>query len=111
MSEALIKQIEEKMLTSINHLVDDFATIRTGRANPSLVDKLNIEYYLHGKSSDIALGTDNFGAGDQGIMFGYANRETENYMPFAISYSHKILQELSNRRKSNSKYKGIILYL
>ena len=45
MSEALIKQIEEKMLTSINHLVDDFATIRTGRANPSLVDKLNVEYY------------------------------------------------------------------
>tara|TARA_B110000014_G_scaffold204642_1_gene154937 strand:- start:328 stop:879 length:552 start_codon:yes stop_codon:yes gene_type:complete len=45
MSEALIKQIEEKMLTSINYLVDDFATIRTGRANPALVDKLNIEYY------------------------------------------------------------------
>jgi len=45
MSEALIKQIEEKMLTSVNYLVDDFATIRTGRANPALVDKLNIEYY------------------------------------------------------------------
>ena len=45
MSEALIKQIEEKMLTSINYLVDDFATIRTGRANPALVDNLNIEYY------------------------------------------------------------------
>ena len=45
MSEALINQIEEKMLTSINHLVDDFSTIRTGRANPSLVDKLNVEYY------------------------------------------------------------------
>ena len=45
MSEALIKQIEEKMLTSINYLIDDFATIRTGRANPALVDKLNIEYY------------------------------------------------------------------
>ena len=44
MSEALINQIEEKMLTSINHLVDDFSTIRTGRANPSLVDKLNVEY-------------------------------------------------------------------
>ena len=41
-------------------------------------DKLNIEYYLHGQSSDIALGTDSFGAGDQGIMFGYANRETED---------------------------------
>jgi len=72
-------------------------------------DKLNIEYYLHGQSSDIALGTDSFGAGDQGIMFGYANRETKEYMPFAISYAHKILQELSNRRKTHSKYKNIIL--
>ena len=72
-------------------------------------DKLNIEYYLHGQSSDIALGTDSFGAGDQGIMFGYANRETEDYMQFAISYAHKILQELSNRRKTHAQYKDIIL--
>lgn len=72
-------------------------------------DRLEIEYLLHGQSSDIALGTDNFGAGDQGIMFGFANRETEHYMPFAIAYSHKILQELSNRRKSHSQYKDIIL--
>ena len=33
------------MLTTINHLVDEFATIRTGRANPALVDKLTVEYY------------------------------------------------------------------
>ena len=45
MSEILIKDIEQKMINSINHLVDEFATIRTGRANPSLVDKLNVEYY------------------------------------------------------------------
>ena len=42
-------------------------------------------------------------------MFGYANRETEDYMPFAISYAHKILQELSNRRKTHAQYKDIIL--
>ncbi len=45
MSEILIKDIEQKMINSINHLVDEFSTIRTGRANPSLVDKLNVEYY------------------------------------------------------------------
>ena len=45
MSETLIKEVENKMLTSINHLVDEFATIRTGRANPALVDKLTVEYY------------------------------------------------------------------
>ena len=45
MSEILIKDIEQKMLNSINHLVDEFSKIRTGRANPSLVDKLNVEYY------------------------------------------------------------------
>ena len=39
MSEVLIKEVESKMLTTVNHLVDDFSTIRTGRANPSLVDK------------------------------------------------------------------------
>ena len=45
MSEALIQQVEEKMAGSINHLVDEFSSIRTGRANPALVDKLNVEYY------------------------------------------------------------------
>ena len=45
MSEILIKDIEQKMINSINHLVDEFSTIRTGRANPSIVDKLNVEYY------------------------------------------------------------------
>ena len=45
MSEILIKDVEQKMINSINHLIDEFSTIRTGRANPSLVDKLNVEYY------------------------------------------------------------------
>ena len=45
MSEVLIKEVESKMLTTVNHLVDEFSTIRTGRANPSLVDKLTVEYY------------------------------------------------------------------
>ncbi len=61
---------------------------------------LNITNLLHGQSPDIALGTDNFGAGDQGLMFGYANNETETFMPSPIYYSHQITQGLSLARKS-----------
>jgi S-adenosylmethionine synthetase len=62
---------------------------------------VEITNLLHGQSADIALGTDTFGAGDQGLMFGYATNETENYMPSAIYYSHRIVEELSRQRKEN----------
>lgn len=55
---------------------------------------------LHGQSADIALGTDNFGAGDQGLMFGYACNETSVYMPSAIYWSHRIVEGLSHARKN-----------
>lgn len=55
---------------------------------------------LHGQSADIALGTDNFGAGDQGLMFGYACNETDVHMPSAIYWSHRIVEELTILRKT-----------
>jgi len=61
---------------------------------------------LHGQSADIALGTDNFGAGDQGLMFGYACKETDNYMPSAIYWSHRIVEELTKVRKQGSTVLG-----
>ena len=55
---------------------------------------------MHGQSADIALGTDKFGAGDQGLMFGYACNETEALMPSAIYWSHRIVETLSDHRRT-----------
>ena len=67
---------------------------------------VEITNLLHGQSADIALGTDNFGAGDQGLMFGYATNETANYMPPAIYYSHKIMAYLTEMRKGGQTWLG-----
>ncbi len=61
---------------------------------------------IHEQSQDINQGVDRGkpeeqGAGDQGMMFGYATNETENYMPLALDLSHKILQELAVLRREN----------
>ncbi len=60
---------------------------------------LKIDNLIHGQSSNIAQGVDKNGAGDQGIMFGYAVKETDELMPAPIHYAHKILQKLSEVRK------------
>ncbi len=69
-------------------------------------EKLKVYNELHGQSPDIAMGTDNFGAGDQGIMFGYACDETPNYMPSAIYYSHEILKALQTARENGADWLG-----
>ena len=93
----LFQEIEEKIRIAIKKI---------GYEQPGFHwKKIKIENYLHNQSSDIALGVDQNenkeeGAGDQGLMFGYAVDETESYMPAPIYYSHLILKELSDIRHS-----------
>ena len=70
-----------------------------------------IDVLLHGQSADIAQGVDeagnkDVGAGDQGIMFGYASRETPELLPAPIYYAHKILETLTIARKANNSAAG-----
>ena len=68
---------------------------------------------IHDQSDDINQGVDKTnpeeqGAGDQGMMFGYATKETENYMPLALDLAHKILQELSYIRNNEPNLIGYL---
>ncbi len=70
-------------------------------------DLADFQYYVHEQSADIARGVDaseeaekDEGAGDQGIMFGYACRETETLMPAPIFYAHRLLHEMAKARHS-----------
>ena len=69
-------------------------------------DNLKIYNEIHSQSADIALGTDDFGAGDQGIMFGYACNDNAAYLPAPIYYAHEILKRLRDMRKDGYDYLG-----
>lgn len=64
---------------------------------------INVMSAINKQSPDIAMGVDTGGAGDQGMMFGYASNETPEYMPMALVYAHKLVKRLADIRKRSLK--------
>lgn len=90
------KQIVKNVLTEIGYTKKEYGFS---------AEEVEVEVRVQQQSSDIAMGVDakkpeDVGAGDQGIMFGYATNENEGYMPLPIAIAHKLVRVATNLRKS-----------
>ena len=103
----LSAEIKSKISPDFNKIVKD-TLLSIGYDDESKgfdANNCKIDLYIQEQSPDISMGVDQknsdvIGAGDQGLMFGYATKENDNLMPYPILLAHKLTRQLAKKRKS-----------